>query len=233
MTADRIKIAQSIAQKPFYIQQNLKRSRELSAPYLRYRLFRPLLKAFFRLHRLSYKPSPWIAPAAAAILNKLLKPDMTGFEWGSGSSTVFFARRLKQLTSLEHHQAWFNKVEKWLKEEQIKNVDYVQVSIIYPKGTGETDGYQKAIKEEQVKAYKDYYGYINRFPDGYFDFIMVDGRARVQCGMHALSKLKQGGMLVLDNAERPRYQPLHNALRSWPSVFTTTGLTDTVIWFKP
>lgn len=233
MTADRIQLAQSIAKRPIYIQHNLKRSEGLSAAYFRYRLLRPVLKAYFRLHRFTYKPSPWIAPAAAAILNKLLKPDMKGFEWGSGSSTVFFAQRLQHLTSLEHHQAWFKKVKAWLAEKEIKNVDYVSIEVQFPGERNSNDTYQKAINEEQVKAYESYYGYIDRFPDEHFDFIMVDGRARTQCGRHALPKLKKGGMLVLDNAERPRYAALHEALQTWPRIFTTTGLTDTVIWFKP
>lgn len=233
MTADRIQLAQSIAKRPVYIQHNLKRSQALSPAYIRYRLLRPFIKAYFHLHRLKYKPSPWVAPAATAIFDKILQPDMKGFEWGSGSSTVFFAQRLQHLTSLEHHQAWFQKVETWLAEKKIKNVSYVGIDIHYPSESEVTDTYQKAIKEEQVKAYEAYYSYIDRFPDEHFDFIMVDGRARVQCGLHALPKLKKGGMLVLDNAERTRYRPLHDALEAWPRIFTTTGHTDTVIWFKP
>ena len=51
--------------------------------------------------------------------------------------------------------------------------------------------------------------------------------------MRAVVKLKRGGIFILDNSERLRYEPVHRKLRSWKQVFTTTGLTDTTIWFKP
>lgn len=43
--------------------------------------------------------------------------------------------------------------------------------------------------------------------DAKFDYILVDGRSRVSCLKIALSKIKEdGGILVLDNSERPRYK---------------------------
>lgn len=42
---------------------------------------------------------------------------------------------------------------------------------------------------------------------GTFDFVSIDGRARVACFPRALQLLKpHGGVLVLDNAERPHYR---------------------------
>ena len=46
---------------------------------------------------------------------------------------------------------------------------------------------------------------ISEYPDETFDFILVDGRDRVQCIKCALPKLKRGGWLMLDNSERRRY----------------------------
>jgi hypothetical protein len=40
-------------------------------------------------------------------------------------------------------------------------------------------------------------------------------------------------VLILDNAERARYASIHTMLRNWKSVFTTSGITDTVFWIKP
>lgn len=47
--------------------------------------------------------------------------------------------------------------------------------------------------------------YIKKFPDNYFDIVLVDGRSRPSCLFHSLNKVKKGGLLVLDNAEREYY----------------------------
>ncbi|HEY4655003.1 MAG TPA: class I SAM-dependent methyltransferase, partial [Cyclobacteriaceae bacterium] len=81
--------------------------------------------------------------------------------------------------------------------------------------------------------YHNYFSFITVFPNGHFDFIFIDGRARIECTLNAIPKLKKGGMLVLDNSDRDRYAPLFKVLEHWPRVTTTTGLFDTTIWFKP
>jgi predicted O-methyltransferase YrrM len=46
---------------------------------------------------------------------------------------------------------------------------------------------------------------VSANPDQSFDVIVADGRARPACLRVAMPKLKPGGLLVLDNAERPWY----------------------------
>jgi predicted O-methyltransferase YrrM len=46
---------------------------------------------------------------------------------------------------------------------------------------------------------------IDAFPDGAFDVVLVDGQARPSCLKHAYTKVKPGGMLILDNADVPEY----------------------------
>jgi len=74
---------------------------------------------------------------------------------------------------------------------------------------------------------------VNTYPDNYFDFIIVDGRARVECSFNAIKKLKRGGLFVLDNSERKRYMPIFNLLENWEMANTSNGLTDTTFWLKP
>jgi len=38
-----------------------------------------------------------------------------------------------------------------------------------------------------------------------FDIIVVDGRERVECIRHSLPALKEPGVILLDDAERPEY----------------------------
>ena len=39
---------------------------------------------------------PWLTPRAVELLSELILPTDTGIEWGSGRSTAWFAKRLKQ-----------------------------------------------------------------------------------------------------------------------------------------
>jgi hypothetical protein len=48
---------------------------------------------------------------------------------------------------------------------------------------------------------------IDRFDADSFDMVLVTGRARPSCLLHALPKVRLGGVLVLDHAERSWYQP--------------------------
>lgn len=206
--------------------------------YLHFRLLRPILKLYQKhlLKKWKGTPIPWMTPAAIDVLHALLTKDMSGFEFGSGRSTLFIAPRVKELVSLEHDQHWFKNIEAELKSKKLSNVQYVH--ILPANDPSKTIGYPKNNYENYIMpatpatCYTAYYSYIDQYPDASFDFIVVDGRARVECAQHAIPKLKPGGMLILDNAERLRYRAIHDLLKDWKKVFTTSGITDTVFWFK-
>ena len=54
-------------------------------------------------------------------------------------------------------------------------------------------------------CFESYVKAIDRYPDQSFDFVLVDGRARVACVKRALAKIKPGGAIMLDNSDRPAY----------------------------
>ncbi|MBX2962588.1 MAG: class I SAM-dependent methyltransferase [Cyclobacteriaceae bacterium] len=231
--------ARTIAQSPDYIRHNYFHPKSKPLLYLRFRALRPILKLYQKhlLRKWKGAPIPWMTPAAIDILHTLLKPDMKGFEFGSGRSTLFIAPRVKELVSLEHDQQWFTQIEVELKNKKLNHVYYVKIlpandpskTISYPKNNYEN----YRMEATPASCFTEYYSFIDQYPDDYFDFVIVDGRARVECALHALPKLKQGGILILDNAERLRYRSIHENLAGWEKVFTTSGITDTVFWFKP
>ncbi len=231
--------AQSIAQEYGFIKKNYLCLSKTGIHHLHFRILRPFLKLHqkYLLRKWKDTPIPWMTPAAIDILNAVLTPGMKGFEFGSGRSTLFIAPRVKELVSLEHDQQWFAHIEAELKDKKLSNVNYVK--ILPDGGASKAIGYPRSNYENYIMpatpatCYTQYYSYIDQFPDASFDFIIVDGRARVECAQHAIPKLKPGGMLILDNAERLRYRAVHNLLKEWKKVFTTSGITDTVFWFKP
>ncbi|MBD8490981.1 class I SAM-dependent methyltransferase [Echinicola sp. CAU 1574] len=218
--------------------QNWHREKSDGLQYIRYRVCRPLIKGVFYTYRWWNKPTPWFAPSAVNFLKKWLKKDMLGLEFGSGASSKFFAKKIKQLVSVEHHQGWYEHVSKWFKENHLDNIDYrfipespdfksTELPKFFKKNDLKSEDYQ--FKQQ----FWDYFHVANEFPDEYFDFVLVDGRARVACLLNSIPKLKSGGLMILDNSDRPSYQLAFDVLKNWENYTCTTGLSDTTFWIKP
>jgi hypothetical protein len=132
-------------------------------------------------------PLPWMNYPAIMFLNERLKPQMRVFEYGSGSSTRFLSDRVASVCSVEHDKYWFERVRKTVTAD---NVTLLHRNL-------EGDGaYCRAIRDG----------------GGVFDLVIVDGRDRVNCVRQALGYLSPGGVLLLDNSERPRYRPAHDLM---------------------
>lgn len=125
---------------------------------------------------------PWMPFNAIQWLKKQLFLSTNVFEWSSGGSTLFFANKVKSLISVEHDKIWYEVMLTKLKSKNIINCSY----------NFEKNPYL-------------YAQFINKYPDEFFDIIVVDGIERVSCIKNAIPKIKKGGYIVLDNSERPEY----------------------------
>jgi len=231
-------IAVSISKSLFFPKKNLITTPSFSYNYLLYRVARPLLKLYYKIFKWRNGQVPWTTQASIKTFEKILTKEMIGFEYGSGNSTLFFARHLKHLVSVEHNEAWFHIVQTWLAAIPLTNVDYQFIPM--EKEISQTNqysfyqDYNLTAKDFHIRReYHAYFSYVKNFPDNHFDFIIVDGRARVECCLNAIPKLKSNGFFVLDNSDRARYKPVFHVLKDWRSITSTTGLFDTTIWFKP
>lgn len=178
--------------------------------------------------------APWLTPAAVSILETLLLPTDVALEWGSGRSTAWIAKRVQHLTSVEDSREWFDRVSEKLWADGITNVDYRW----------------KALPSGGMHASDTpYVGVVDDFADEGVDFALVDGQGRAACATRVLPKLTPGGALVVDNIdwflERPSDAPrelrtktpdwdeLVRAVAGWRMIWTSSGVTSTVIWLKP
>lgn len=126
-----------------------------------------------------YRPSqPWIAYSVIQILERHLTRSSRVLEFGSGMSTIWYARLAGEVCSVEDYKPWYEKVKKILINEKLQNVNY------------------------QFKEHAD--GYSQCFSDDSrgFDLIMVDGSHRSACIAHAAKLLGPGGILYLDNSDK-------------------------------
>ena len=154
---------------------------------------------------------PWISFTVINLLDKYLKPEMKVFEYGSGGSTLYFAKRVAKVVSIEHNKNWFEKMNLYLQELKLQNIDY---KLLEPetdlefskKNNSDPDDYISGDANSFGKNYENYVKSIDKYPDTFFDVVSVDGRSRPSCCKHALPKIKVGGYLVYDNVEVSYYE---------------------------
>ncbi|TXI79590.1 MAG: hypothetical protein E6Q44_09055 [Flavobacteriales bacterium] len=152
----------------------------------------------------------WITFPAIDRLDRILKRTDRVFEYGGGGSTLFWLDRVAQVVTVEHDPQWYAILEQRLRKEGADRWTGIHVpatpgTLVPVPDPAEPAHYASADAASQGCNYQAYVHAIDRYPDGHFDVLMIDGRARTSCLAHATAKLKRGGLLVLDNAERARY----------------------------
>jgi hypothetical protein len=124
---------------------------------------------------------PWMNYAVIAFLERRLNQTLSVFEYGSGYSTLFYARRVRSVISVEYDQAWYASIGPRLPS----NAKLLFVP-------HDVDG--------------DYCRAIARGGDQ-FDVVVVDGKDRVNCVKQSMQALSSRGVIVLDDSERAKYAP--------------------------
>ena len=162
---------------------------------------------------------PWINFDAVASLEKSVSYTSRVFEFGCGGATLFFADRVRELVSVEHDPEWFRCVQaemggrtqaRWI--PHLVSPSPSAVSALHL--ASDPDAYVSAEVRFSGCAFRDYAATIDTYQDHSFDLVLIDGRARPSCFKHALHKLKFGGTIVLNNAERPQYASIDMAARA-------------------
>jgi hypothetical protein len=166
---------------------------------------------------------PWWPYTAERYVRERVFPGMSVFEYGGGGSTLWLTDLGAQVTTVEHDTGWAASLS--------DAAPVATVLLREPDPSGTIPGFDST-------GYFDTYVRSIREAEGSFDFVIVDGRARVACVLEAMPRIRPGGMLLLDDSERSRYRPALNVLANWP-VFIGRGLKAgaaaavTRIWTKP
>jgi hypothetical protein len=152
-------------------------------------------------------PSPWLTFDAIDALTARMRDGMRVFEYGSGGSTLFWLRWKVELCSVEHEPEWYGMVKARLPAGAAVDYRLVEPEPLAQARVGgdpaDPEAYLSA--DFRDRTFQGYASQIDPFPDGHFDLVLVDGRARPSCLRHAIPKVKPGGLLVLDNADRDYY----------------------------
>lgn len=176
------------------------------------------------LYEKRHPDHPWLAPGAIDWLACNLRPDMHGFEWGSGRSTLWFGNRLASLISIESDTAWFHQVSRKVAEARLSHVEVRLVPLEHP--YAETYAFSYPSLPANPAA-------ISALPASSLDIVVVDGWYRPVCTQAALDKIKPGGFLLIDNTDW-RDPPHVHVPADWPLVHRSRNvMTETSIWRRP
>ena|SRR3990167_5406071 len=142
------------------------------------------------------RDTPWLTKQSREFLDQFFQnnPDAKVLEFGAGGSTIWFSGKTKNLITIESQQDWFSFVKAKL-ERLGRNVDLRLIP-------------------------NNYFEVCATFEKESFDLILVDARYRVQCIETSKNLVKPGGILMLDNADRVKYDNLKELLADWE--FTET-----------
>ena len=124
-----------------------------------------------------------------------------------------------------------------MKENKLTNVDYRLIEKDEDEENGKNAAYVRVMEDFEKES---------------LDFVLVDGIYRGACAVAVLSKVRPGGILIIDNAnwflpcksrspcsrsfeQGPASQiwdDFFHSVREWRRVWTTNGVCDTAIYFK-
>lgn len=148
---------------------------------------------------------PWWSYKSIHTISLLLDKEHNVFEWGSGGSTLFLAKRTNKVMAVENNPDWIEKVQSSIKKSGINNVQISHQEI------------NLGNLNEFIRS--PYANYIS----GNFDIIVIDGEdhfgpsvswsAREYCFEISQSLISSnGGIIVVDDSWRyPKISAMSNA----------------------
>ena len=123
-----------------------------------------------------YPALPWIPYPAIRALVERRQPNWVVFEHGGGMSTIWWAQRVRHVTTIEASPEWHAKVLKELEARSIENV---------------------TLELRNGDSYTD----LTAFADESFDCVVIDGHARDLVARDAFRIVRRPGVLYLDNTD--------------------------------
>lgn len=158
---------------------------------------------------------PWLNYRVTRFIDKLIRPGMDVFEWGTGGSTCYFLSRQARLMSVENDPEWARMVEEHIAatfrdcEWTLRYIPGERKQFSDGGNFGskqEVEQFRSRCPGQECVSFRHYAEVISSYPDSSFDIVLVDGRARPACLLLAIDKVRPGGYLVLDNSDRSHYR---------------------------
>eukprot|EP00192_Tetraselmis_astigmatica_P015246 CAMPEP_0117681952 /NCGR_PEP_ID=MMETSP0804-20121206/19322_1 /TAXON_ID=1074897 /ORGANISM="Tetraselmis astigmatica, Strain CCMP880" /LENGTH=176 /DNA_ID=CAMNT_0005491875 /DNA_START=106 /DNA_END=633 /DNA_ORIENTATION=+ len=115
-----------------------------------------------------------MTPREQALVMGSLGSEKTMLEYGTGGSTKYYSRFVRQYYTIEHNQLFFEKMKPDL--DALPNV----VAHLEPVEKG-YNGWTGGMNAGNYEQFHNYVHAIDKLGVKHFDVVLVDGRARVAC----------------------------------------------------
>ena len=154
-----------------------------------------LIKSQFQANKLSWIKSfnsglsqdqdgdylPWMTYPFIDYLSLKLNNQQVIFEYGCGSSTLFFASKVSKVVALESNKLWYDIIKQKLFDANISNVE-----LIY---------FDNALQDNNYELFASQY-------KEKFDLVIVDSLKRFACATNSINAIKTNGAIILEESLR-------------------------------
>lgn len=151
---------------PAYIRKQVRNFWILAIKYGQYRSIK-----LQRCEDREGAPIPWYVYPAIEYLDSLDLSGLAVLEFGSGTGSYWWAKRVKLILSVEHDEDWFKLVK------------------------------EKLLNNQSIVLAKEAEQYVQAGSKKKFDVVIIDGRYRHQCATVVKSMLSENGIVLLDNSD--------------------------------
>jgi len=136
----------------------------------------------------------WMEKEDRDIITKHLNKEDIMLEWGSGGSTLYFSKYVKEYYSIEHNKEWYLNVKKEIEKQKRLNIHLFYVPNDEP-----------ITKPTHPRQFKTYIKFINTLGYKTIDKVLIDGRARQWCAQEVLPYLTQNSLVFIHDWVRHGY----------------------------
>ena len=126
-------------------------------------------------------PIPWCTYSFLKFIEPRLKEHFNIFEYGCGNSTIWYAKKVNSIKSVEHNKNWFELIVSNLPG----NAKVVLIEL------NENGNYAKEVLVENKK----------------YEIIIIDGVERNNSVKFAMTGLTEDGVIIYDNTQLEEYFP--------------------------
>jgi predicted O-methyltransferase YrrM len=167
-----------------------------------------------------------------AIFDQFAGKKIKMFEWGSGFSTIYYAKYLKdrgisfEWHTIDNNRSWHEKIATMVKNKGLGDSVSLYVKEFLPfwqKPDWKIIPPPKGVFAPKGQNEIDYVNYPKTL-NTKFDIIMIDARFRRRCLSVSKEVLASGGIVILHDAQKPHY-------RVGEEIFPHRRLINSGTWF--
>lgn len=156
------------------------------------------------------------------LLDSHVGPTHRVLEWGSGGSTIWLAKRVGELHSIENDSEWYQAVVK-----AANNYPRINPWIHFVEGRPSPPVTEYTAEAEDY--IQDALSALHHVFHAPFDRVLIDGRARLFCAKFTWHMLLPDSLVFIHDWHRERY---HGAL-DWYELVETAGDCPGLAMLRP